>query len=465
MTTLTMRKPSLFWRHIVDQERVASAETCCDNLKKRAIKEIEKIESTNGKPKFGEIDRVIKICEEYSLTNNDFKEIKCQEATLRNSVPEESWAIASNWLETDRQGAMTLLATDTELRMEVMTLDYFFNLLKLKKSSRSIDKFMFLMNSDSVLKMMAAHGGAEHFLHYALSMYMWFAFNTNFAKLVGGSNMFSDYAFPKKAMDYLENSKSWNESNRLRLRIINSLVPEVSQLYVKEIATSRRAELNALEEMRLLVSSKLDEVSARAKENFSLTKKNEKLTVQLEETRNRLIVCQDDVSKFRSHRPLTLRNDSSEVVDELIANNRTLEKTITQKDALLFDVKSENDSLKSFISVLLRSNCDTAQSKPEVKVSGSPKDWRIAVIGGHERLHSKLRKAMPRSVFFHPDRSQIGSEELSNIDAAIYCVGYCSHKLYERASQEIRKNGIRVGYTNSTNVEKVIEDIREIIEY
>ena len=45
----------------------------------------------------------------------------------------------------------------------------------------------------------------------------------------------------------------------------------------------------------------------------------------------------------------------------------------------------------------------------------------------------------------------------------MFSIGYCSHALTYRSANEVRRRGLRAGYSNFSNVEIVLEEIRAIL--
>lgn len=131
----------------------------------------------------------------------------------------------------------------------------------------------------------------------------------------------------------------------------------------------------------------------------------------------------------------------------------------------LYEVDQQVKTLRQFTNLLLtfpreglpRESAAPSDSKVPIA------DMKVIVVGGHERMHSKLRKALPNGVFFHPDKSQFSADVFNTADCVLFAVDYCSHALTWRAAQELRKRSIPAGYTSHVNVEMVLEDVREIL--
>lgn len=152
------------------------------------------------------------------------------------------------------------------------------------------------------------------------------------------------------------------------------------------------------------------------------------------------------------------------VVKSLETENKALRQDRETSELELADAMEEVRNVRQFATLLLYAPPDTQATESTVDTGERfLSQMRIIVVGGHERLHAKLRAELPNSVFLHPDKSQFSPDLFDSADGVLFAVDYCSHALTWRAAQEARKRNVPAGYTTHVNVEMVLEDIRAIV--
>jgi hypothetical protein len=126
--------------------------------------------------------------------------------------------------------------------------------------------------------------------------------------------------------------------------------------------------------------------------------------------------------------------------------------------------RTQLNELRALTSLLLTPPAAAGEPDPSAHHSRweEARELKIVVVGAHERLHARLRKELPNGVFLHPDR-KVSADVFNGAGAVLFCVGYCSHALSWFAAQEVRRLGLRAGYTNYNNVELVLDDLRAIV--
>lgn len=151
---------------------------------------------------------------------------------------------------------------------------------------------------------------------------------------------------------------------------------------------------------------------------------------------------------------------------EINTNDVVLREKETELGRLQASLSDATDQLvltRELLSVLLEPAPDVCAAPVHAVGETKPDQWRVVFVGGHERLHTKLRKQMRRAIFLHPDQSQFSSGAFDGVDAVVFSIGYCCHALAYRAADEVRRRGLRAGYSNSTNVEMVLDEVRAVL--
>lgn len=165
-------------------------------------------------------------------------------------------------------------------------------------------------------------------------------------------------------------------------------------------------------------------------------------------TRRQSVTALESVAE--RHPPQTV----PETDRELLEVRRDLARTqqeLCEKSAQLLDARSLLGSLLA------------SEDKPE---SGLPpmieldfRDLKGVVIGGHQGFISKLRKILPRCLFYSADQRKVDEMALRDRDFILFFTGYCNHSLADNALRVARTHSIPCGYTSHVNVTKCLADI------
>ena len=91
------------------------------------------------------------------------------------------------------------------------------------------------------------------------------------------------------------------------------------------------------------------------------------------------------------------------------------------------------------------------------------RDARVIVVGGSERFHHKLRPMLPRGVFLHPDLSACPADVFTHADCVLVCFDHCSHALASAALKLARRHAVRSGYTHRANPDLVLRAVRDLL--
>lgn len=76
----------------------------------------------------------------------------------------------------------------------------------------------------------------------------------------------------------------------------------------------------------------------------------------------------------------------------------------------LADTADELARTRQLLNVVLEPPPGVTLTPVEVRPSTHPEKWRIVFVGGHERLHAKLRKQLRNAIFLHPDQSHFSPD-------------------------------------------------------
>lgn len=168
----------------------------------------------------------------------------------------------------------------------------------------------------------------------------------------------------------------------------------------------------------------------------------------------------DTASKTAAHLASTEHSGRS---DSYVAELRAKDTQIGLLRNSIAETVEQLTLMRDLLTVFLEPSPEALAAPERLSQEHSPEQWRIVFVGGHQRLHSKLRKQMRNAVFLHPDQSHFAPETFKGADAVIFSIGYCSHALIYRAADEVRRHGLRAGYSNFTNVEMVLDEILAVL--
>jgi len=181
--------------------------------------------------------------------------------------------------------------------------------------------------------------------------------------------------------------------------------------------------------------------------------------------------------KNLEHQILSMRNaknnkaepaseSKTQAQDEAKPATSAVEMAAIRKDneriaALLEQEKEKTKQLDEFITALL-ADPDHATHEDKVVTIQDIKGMKGVIIGGHENMTHKLRKALPNSTFFSPHAKNLDEEVVRNSEFVLICAGYLNHCISGHAVRLVRLHNIPSGYTDKTNVGLVLEDIQKI---
>lgn len=93
------------------------------------------------------------------------------------------------------------------------------------------------------------------------------------------------------------------------------------------------------------------------------------------------------------------------------------------------------------------------------------KKQKIAVIGGHQRFHQRLKEKYPNIRTIHPDELNIDFSFLKNMDLVCIETSYNNHSIYRKAMKEIEKSAAQLYFINvQNNIEKLEKELLNLIQ-
>lgn len=182
-------------------------------------------------------------------------------------------------------------------------------------------------------------------------------------------------------------------------------------------------------------------------ENTQESKQNEELASDLEAE----IKALKSKIKMQETEISSLREENKKVKD--------LQEELEKEKQENADDKKELAALRTFVHELDgEDNENNKTSIDEMKRLLSSK--KVTIIGGHQNLVNYLKQEFPDWTYTATEvRSDIPLSKLLNQDITIFCAEHICHAFYYKYLHMARKNDLKIGYIQGSNVEQIITQI------
>ena len=395
---------------------------------------------------------------------DEVKNSQTQDELLCLRLPELVWQTASELVSVSAKDAIAWIHKGG-YELFRPTVDHLHEIAILQKLNTTAQR---RMNSASLTSSTNWHpiirtaGGANYFLCYTVAVAMADQLIAVACVVQGlgiGINPFASAEFFNLVS---ESMHLW--TNRYQpLVIAYSSMPETHRpQFVTTLAEQRKAIESTIQSAKAIctgaerqqellerqVSSLLKRATTAEEKVSHMTASYDALLEKLHTTAARTAVQSLSDGSVRKTDALEMRDKDAQIGN--------LQKSLAES-------RQQLTFTRELLTVLLEPAPGTSALNLSSSRERDPETWRIVFVGGHERLHAKLRKRMRNSVFLHPDRSQFSSEAFAGVDAVVFSIGYCSHALAYRAADEVRRRGLPAGYSHFTNVDIVLDEVRAIL--
>lgn len=398
---------------------------------------------------------------------------------FRDQAARHAWPFAQAWLAEDRAEALRWMKTEGDwcdmyafavYRYMGTTL---INQLRNVPRARMVAKTLKQMEEQTWWEpYLHTVGGTEHFLCFMLTILVAHALHDVFSAAIGRTDKPSGLLASPGFLRRLPSVEPfWVEEFSTPVALFGMLPNEMMAGYVAIMNRLRYLQASVVEDAVIFLNNCIDATNLAEKETAFHKKHITKLEGSLRDTRAQLAAAQSKVAQLQTDFAQRLTDPiAGAELETAHQQTRALQKQLAAAEVKAEENAAELFRLKEFVDLLLHPPAQLEQGEAagmpaagDSLAQRDPRDVRVVVVGGHERLHAKLRKILPQAVFLHPDRSQFAPEVFASADCALFCAGYCSHKLAWRAAQEVRKHGVRAGYTDHVNVDQVLDDLRSIL--
>lgn len=309
-------------------------------------------------------------------------------------------------------------------------------------------------------------GGGTYFLRFAVSFALVSAFAT-VARVIAGEGCDDDLPtleHPSLGGILLQHLDIWTDYFRMNALLLGSLPVQHRGAYLSQQFINSSAVTYTYDFAMLKLQSASKEIAVLERDTKTLRRRLASADDAILQAKSTTRSLQENLNLARA--TAAARAPAVQRENEFAAQAAEMREQDAQVRKLRDALGASDEALartREFLNVLLEPAPDTPAYSVQSNLPTQLEEWRIVFVGGHERLHHKLRKQLRNSSFLHPDQSQFSPEIFDNADAVVFSVGYCSHSLVYRAANEVRKRGLRVGYSNFTNIDMVIDEIRTVL--
>jgi hypothetical protein len=396
-------------------------------------------------------------------------ELKCDEMELQLSqLAQFAWATAEKLISANLDEAISwTINTDGEFcRLTMSEIGRLSCVNLVQNPMVKVPSLNLRMDDPEYWRpLIRTAGGGTYFLRFAVANALVVAFASVAGVIAGegGEESLPVLEHPALGSVLLQYTDIWTDYFKMNALMLGSLPVEqrsayLSQQYINEGAVTATHNF-AVSKLRSMST----EIGVLERDTKTLRRRLASANDAIVQAKATTRSTQESLSMARAiaaaRAPAAQREKE---FDAQIAEMREKDAEIRK----LHDALGASDDalarMREFLNVLLEPGPEAAASSFKSHPT-LPEEWRIVFVGGHERLHHKLRKQLRNSIFLHPDQSQFSPELFDNVDAVIFSIGYCSHSLVYRAANEVRKRGLRVGYSNFTNVDIVLDEIRSVL--
>lgn len=167
---------------------------------------------------------------------------------------------------------------------------------------------------------------------------------------------------------------------------------------------------------------------------------------EINKLRGRVRAREQDIKDLRD-RIRELQRDADEAVNRIQALETDREELIALRN-YAYSQRDEDDDIPE----------EDELSKMRDVIS----EKKIAIIGGHQKWHNKLRKLFPKwSLIYMDEYKSVTESMLENKDFVFFFTDYITHKSYKKCVRMLRDKGIEFGYLKGINSEIYVKRIYE----
>lgn len=196
--------------------------------------------------------------------------------------------------------------------------------------------------------------------------------------------------------------------------------------------------------------------------------KNNKETMYVEmgSLKKELFRVQSELKLQEEKNKQYIQAESDRNVD-LIKENAQLQKQIEELKEELNQTKSNEKeviALRDFIfNMSMKSFDESSVNTGDVFDLNALQGIKGMIIGGHDNWQNRIKEYIPPSwKMVKAGVNTLEIEAIHNCDVVIFNTGYLNHSLYNKVIDMTRSMKIKIGYIQSTNMNKALQEILDI---
>ncbi|MFC5550270.1 hypothetical protein [Massilia aerilata] len=397
----------------------------------------------------------------------DLREVYAQEKLLYTQLPQFVWEQANECVSASIPAAVAWIQAGGYelLRPAVDHMTAIAMASKFKNPAARYKSAAAHRHTDAFWRpLIRTGGGAKYFLCYAVAVAMADQFMGVAYAVQGRANKLDPFATPP-FLDLLTTPRTlWTDRYQPMVTALAFMPADQRGHFVAAIAAQRQAMQRTFEDAQRMSSGLERQTGLLEKQASTLRKHLTRAEDRATQLQHNNLALMETLRTATSKAAVRLA--PAEHAREINGYDLALREKETQLGRLQTSLSETTEQLaltRELLTVLLEPAPGVGAKPVHAGQETDPQQWRIVFVGGHERLHTKLRKQMRRAIFLHPDQSRFSSEAFDGVDAVVFSIGYCSHALAYRAADEVRRRGLRAGYSNCTNVELVLDEVRAIL--
>lgn len=469
------QEQTIFWEFLLEQSLESDTHANLPDYSDRGISFLKKCTTPILTGRIDVLKQVIGINAGIeSMTTSATAEISQME-NLSKIASRVAWRTAEDWLASDRDEALRWLKAHASDWVPGITYAYVRDICASQlKKSKNIKPYPAQkqrrpepMADDWWKPCIEVYGGSKHFVLSALALLLQTTVDIFFTTVVGmkgeGADMLKELA-PKVRAQLAEAPGLWIEEFKAPVMFVASLNNNQLDFYIAQEVARRKAFLQLSREMFEAAQEVVADLQLAHKDVACLRSRMQKMADHDANQRAKIAQLQGDVDKARRGEEKLIRDEE---IRTAIHSERLHVRELEQKNVDLQtrveDLEQAQIDLKEFIDKLLSPVPNgMAESEPRRLENSKVADLRVIVVGGHERLHSKLRKRLPQATFLHPDRQLKEDAIFEAADCVVFCAHYCSHSLAIKAASATRRFSVPARYVWHNNPEMVLAEIASI---
>lgn len=398
-----------------------------------------------------------------------------QASHLLDVLPRETVNEAHNWLLQDPTAA-TGVIDGVEDYVPRAAIEYIFRVASkqvskgFRGSAQEVDAWERLDPREAYGRLVDAAGGAMAIATYLLATLLAQAVCYTASASTGKAPLNGVAAIPALRNRMAGKPQLWTAHFEHRGELLTAATDEQARSQVLVLQDEYKHQEQLAAEGLAFANEAEGRRRLEAQDASRLRRKLLAAQEQIELLQRRIAVAEKIAQELRQKRTEEL--DASALAQELrTAQSAAREEANAKRQAeeALSTTAAERDELSAFVEMLLTAPSEVEpaaareadRTTERASVQDELRDFKVVVVGGHEKCHARLRKVLRNAAFLHPD-SKASRDVFHNAEAVFFLTNYCSHSLAWIGYQEVRRRGLAAGYASQENISIILNQLAEL---